>query len=501
MKSLHTRRLAADPRRRGMALLLSFLLLLVLVAIMHQLRLATATEARVSRNEVALTSMDLAIESVLLEMYERLLEDAEAASAGGAGGGGAAGAGAEAPPGSDPLEGSGEESEATDSRKDEWAQAYRRGAMTIGDIDLRILIQDEDSKINVLGMLTEDEEEAEKVFERVKRVLETFRADTDEELDRSQAENLARTMRDFLLQRRSWEDDLPVPDLVTNDEDDLDRGMILDLRDLVALEGFYPGLFRDYRTPEGVIVHSLASYLTCWSSMTTADRLAREGAEDPPEPESEPEPEPESESDGGEDSESGGPAEGEGDDEDAAGSDEAGVAVNLNTAPPVVLKALMDDRDVNPRFWDDVIEYRNLEEEVEDDEEEAEPIYDEFGEEIIDRQIFDTLDELGEVDGWLDLDVEMRTELERLLTLQSNVFTIFVTARRKTARSEFDPLQARNHDEARRLEDEQASLSRTVRSVVWRREAEDGWEIVPIVRWEVLDYSPYEVVDYPGEDR
>jgi len=40
-----------------------------------------------------------------------------------------------------------------------------------------------------------------------------------------------------------------------------------------------------------------------------------------------------------------------------------------------------------------------------------------------------------------------------------------------------------------------------VRSVVWRREAEDGWEIVPIVRWEVLDYSPYEVVDYPGEDR
>jgi hypothetical protein len=43
---------------------------------------------------------------------------------------------------------------------------------------------------------------------------------------------------------------------------------------------------------------------------------------------------------------------------------------------------------------------------------------------------------------------------------------------------------------------------RTVRCVVWRREgADDGVEIVPIVRWEVLDYFPFEVLDDPTERR
>ena len=39
-------------------------------------------------------------------------------------------------------------------------------------------------------------------------------------------------------------------------------------------------------------------------------------------------------------------------------------------APAAVLKSLLDDRDVSGRFWDDVIEYRNLEEEDEGGESE-----------------------------------------------------------------------------------------------------------------------------------
>jgi hypothetical protein len=37
--------------------------------------------------------------------------------------------------------------------------------------------------------------------------------------------------------------------------------------------------------------------------------------------------------------------------------------------------------------------------------------------------------------------------------------------------------------------------------VLWRRETEEGMQLVPLVRWEVLDYLPIEVLDYPDEDR
>ena len=54
----------ADPRRRGAALMLSFLVLIVLIVIVQQISYSAKTDARVSRNEETLIAMDQAIESV-----------------------------------------------------------------------------------------------------------------------------------------------------------------------------------------------------------------------------------------------------------------------------------------------------------------------------------------------------------------------------------------------------------------------------------------------------
>ena len=59
--------------RRGAALLLSLLVLLVIILLASQIKLLTARDAQVARNDVRMTQMDLAIESELPSVVEALL--------------------------------------------------------------------------------------------------------------------------------------------------------------------------------------------------------------------------------------------------------------------------------------------------------------------------------------------------------------------------------------------------------------------------------------------
>ena len=174
-------------------------------------------------------------------------------------------------------------------------------------------------------------------------------------------------------------------------------------------------------------------------------------------------------------------------------------AVNLNTAPAVVLKALMDERDVDPRFWDSLIEYRN--EETEDEtvgfEEDEDPILDEFGEEVVETKIFESLDQLTEFEEYDNIETGLRAELVQLIGTTSDVFSIYVTARIESGGGG-GFLSAQEQEER---EESGGDLTRTVRCTVWRRQVEDGWEVVPVERWEVLPYRPYEIKDFPDEDR
>ncbi|MAF64182.1 MAG: hypothetical protein CMJ84_00800 [Planctomycetes bacterium] len=505
--------------KRGTALLLSILVLFVVITIVFQISIGSMTDARIARNDVRLTTMDLAIESAVFDVLEQLRSDGEAAQDGAADPTDpAAGMGAAAASGGDPQAGMGGETDgepaASDSHEDEWGRPQRHD---INEVDMRILVQDEDSKVNVLNMLNADEEVADEAFQRVVRVLDLCREGTLEDINGRDAEDMAETMRDHMLERdRSL---LPRPELLTDDEENENLGLPLSLREFLTLMHFEERHFRDYRDEDGTPVHSIGSFLTVFSSPATLSSAptqsgspqaggagalsaasgevttataSGDGAMG---------------ADGGEGagaaaaaaSGAGGAGGGSGSESTPAS---AGFGVNLNTAPPAVLKALLDDRDVSSRFWDEVIEYRNLEEEDEyDEEEDDEPFYDEYGEEIIQRQVFDTLDELGELRGWEDQDVEVQEMIKDLLTTQSNVFSIYITARIETGVERFEE-QAMTASEAARMEEQSGgALVRTVRMIVWRRTGGEEIELLPIIPWEILDYVPLEVLDFPDEER
>lgn len=478
--------------RRGAALLLSVLVLFVLIAIVYQIRIGTLTDARVGQNDVGLSVIERAIESAKWDVYELLKVDGEESAAGGEEGaapGPTAGAG----------EGEGGESEApTDSSKDEWASVQRT---SINEIDLRILVEAENAKYNVLNILNEDEDEAEEAEQRIIRIIDLYREDTEADLSDRDGENMVREMKEYIMERNRG--DWPQPELLTHDPENENVFLPMSLRDFLVLESWQPHFFRCYRDENDRRVHSLDQFLTVWSSPGLASEVET-GAEGQAAPTPDPD-ESGEEGDGTDDSESTGEAgEGEAANNQGQGSgateSTGGYGVNLNLAPLAVLAGLFDDRDVRLRFWDDVLEYRNLDEEEEDGEEQdEEPLYDQFNEEIRDKRAFESLDELSEVNSWEDHDPETQSRIMALLETESDVFTIYITARREMSVNGNLSSFADPREKERLEEDPGGALVRTVRTVVWRKSGDDGVEIVPIIPWEVLDYRPFELEDYPDD--
>ena len=504
---LHPSLLRPAPERRGAALLLSFMVLMVLILILAQIKYSTDANDRVARNQETLLVMDQAIESALLQVMEDLKIDAESAAAGGAAGD-AGGAGL---PG-DAGDGSGGDSGPTDSKEDEWARAQRT---EINEIQLRILVQDEDSKFNLLSVLTENEDEAEKALDRLARVIEWARKGTSAEIDGSTARRMAEAMAEFM--RRRKDQALPRTELLSDDPEQEDLGLPLTLREFQSIDPeLFPGhLFTDYFDENERVVHSLGSFLTVWSSIGTVDEAsaaAENGGNGASNPGSGGSGQDGGGGDGGDSQDGGGNGDAAGDGSTGgnggatgnagAGGSSAdtppGWGINVNTAPGAVLHALMDERDLPYRFWDEVLLYRNeKDEEVEENEE---PLLDEYGEPILVKKYFHAVEDLGEVDGWENLEPIVQGELTSLLKVQSSVFSVFVTARKTTGQEEIDALSRR--DDIEREEANWQGLVRNVRAVLWRHTVGEGEvEVLSIVRWEVLDYVPLEVEDFPEAKR
>jgi hypothetical protein len=416
---------------------------------------------------------------------------------------------------------------------DEWGRPQRT---QIGDIDLRIYVQDEDSKYNLLALLTENEDEAQKAYDRLVRILDMCREGTEEDIEPGRAESMAEAIREHLRKRR--DSVVPRPKLVT-DLQELDQGEIglpLSLREFVVLDPFKESDFRDFRDEEDEVVHSIGSFLTVWTALETREAFegqlssaagAGSGAGATAETGGANEGNaPQDGAGSGGDLEGGGSAGdipsgggqsgpvdlagltqsgGQASGAQNAGAGAKGIAVNVNTAPVAVLKALFDDRDVPQRFWDEVVEYRNQEsEEAKKEREESgeDPPLDEFGKQILELQVFESLDKLSEMTGWENLEPLQQAEIQQLLATESSVFTIYVTARKRPSGEDADlSLYLDDPDEIRAREESGAYVTKTVCCTVWRRQGEDGPQIVPIQRWEVIDYVPFEVQDYPDEDR
>ncbi len=496
--------------------MMALLVLFVLLLIAFQLSISTGTDARVVRNEETIKAMDLSTESYLLQVYEDLRLDGEDAAAAGDAGNPLGGMGeAMAGLGGDTGGEGGEAEPPTDSRRDGWSRPVR--TEELNEVRLRVIVQDEDSKFNILSLLTEDEDESGKAFERLVRILEFSRKGTDAEIDGSQARQMAQVILEYMNRREDQY--LPRTELLSDDEDNEDWGLPLSLREFVAADSevFTADHFRDYRDEQGMPVHSLGNFLTVWTSLTTAENAPNAGAG------------------GGGVSGTGGSGTGgagttAGEGTDAGGRDSgtagdsttevpgstttetggstgstssgstSGVAVNLNTAPLAVLKGLLDDRDLPYNFWEDVLLYRNQPDEEEEQPEEE--VLDEYGEPVdVIYQIFESVDELAEIDGWTEIEPIIQGELQNLLTVQSNVFSIYVTARKLTGEQETEYELGGSRLAIEEEEERGEGIVRTVRSVVWRRQGSDGSiEIVPLQRWEVVDYVPILMKDFPEDD-
>ncbi|HIG11196.1 MAG: hypothetical protein ABGY71_08340 [bacterium] len=535
MKLLRPR--AAAPKRRGAALLLSILVLFVLIAIVMQISIGTMTDARVGRNDVGQTLINRAISSAQYDIFELLKNDAESSQEEG-GEDPAAGAMADATAGAMGAEGGAEEAAAVDSRRDEWAVRQRT---EINGIEVLIQIEAENSKYNILNMLNEDEEEAEDALQRVARIIDLYREGTEDDISQREAQEMAEAMKSHMTERHG--SGYAEPALLTFNEDRDKLFMPLSLRDFLVLEAFAEHDFRSYRDVNDARVHSLDQFLTVWSSPSlfgdsgassengSGQSGAGGGGGSAPSGGSSSGASSTTKSASGAggtedffnqalaDSESGGNSglgEGSSGDSGAAsgtgssglpGSGEEssssgpalGYGVNVNLAPPAVLKGLFDVRDVRPRFWDDVIEYRNLEEEQDFSEKQPEPTFDEFGDELIERQIFDSATELSDVRSWEDLDPLMQSAVMSLVEVESEVFTIYITGRRNTSVDDGADSAMTAEERARAEEEPGGALVRCVRVVVWRRSTDDGVEVLFIVPWEELDFTPFEVEDYPDE--
>ena len=440
--------------------MLSFLVLIILIMIVQQIKYSSDSEARITRNAETIAMMDQAIESVLLQAYEDLRSDGESSGEEGGDDAGGVPAGLGGDTG-------GESAGPSDSKEDAWAKAQRT---EMNGLQLRIFIQDEDSKFNILSIVHEDEQQADQAFEALVRVLEAFREGTASEVASSDARAMAEAMREFMLRRDDQYS--PRPDQSSYDDENPEMGMPQTLRDFSAIDPrlFPEHLFVDFRDEEDQFIHSISSFLTVFSSLNTISGSASQN-ESAPEGES-PQTEP-SAADG---------------------------RVNVNTAPPAVLNALMDQRDVPIDFWEDIVEYRN---EPQEDDEDVDPDdipLDEFGEEQVNLQFFESFEGLAEMQDWEGMDPEVQEELSGLLKVDSSVFSIYVTARKLTGRENID---ARGRPEdVERQEEESAGLVRTIRSVVWRKTNDNGEAvIIPILRWEALNYVPHQVYDFPDDRR
>ncbi|MBK7875798.1 MAG: general secretion pathway protein GspK [Planctomycetes bacterium] len=365
---------------RGAALLMSLLVLLVLAALAFQISVTATTDARTARNDVNLTTMDLACESALLQMFDTLAADGESGGGDAAGAAGAAGAGAGAGA-SDPQAGGAnpagaaggqEQEQAVDSRRDEWASPQRT---EINEIKLRIFVQDEDSKYNVLNLLNPDEKESEAAFNRIARILDLCREGTTADIDERVAQDMTRAMLDYMVKRKT--SSFPRPKLLTDVEKDDDRSFPLTLREFAVLKPFDETLFRDFRDEDGKVVHSIETFLTVWSSLETVAEMqssqsssagaAAGGSGAAGSSGSKSSSSSSSSSSGDKSGTTGGGSTSSGASGGGAGataggsgtvrdkSETNGYAVNVNTAPAAVLKGLFDDRELPPRYWDEVI--------------------------------------------------------------------------------------------------------------------------------------------------
>ena len=373
----------------------------------------------------------------------------------------------------------------TDSLVDCWARSGEITMAFSSDVEIRVLIRDEDAKLNILSILSTNDEFAEANRERLARLIDLYREGSRADVSFGKGKEIVASLEDWMRGDRDAQA-FPTPFTKTGkgdpDPDKLEEKPLcfpLTMDELVMCPDITSEILYGY-TEEDVRYPGLIEYITVYSNLildTPEDDENEEKEEDPfASDDGGDEEEPPSDSGEGDESE-------DGEDIDAEQVETNNGLINVNTAPLPVLKALLGHSEISYSILDQVGEFREkaieaYNESLEDDyglgsdsqsgddkegddkegDEDNEDNEEESSEEDDEEEdfVFTDPDEvLGRVEEFFNTDFqiedEARAEFGSLLTVTSNIFTIYATVKSM-----------------------EGKVSQDYRAVVWRRGAETG---------------------------
>lgn len=518
---------------RGVALLMTLFIVLIVAAVILQLALTTTADFAVSVNESVVARVEAAADTAFVDARKALLDDAQQSQDSGGGPGSAMAGGGSPIPGAGGGDPSQQQADNSDSLNDPWAKDQET---SVNDIQVRVHIEDENRKFNVLTLVSKDQEFARASRERLVRIIDYLREfnGTERDIDSGSAETIVANIVQWLEGNRKG---FERPTLHSNAPDSTVTLMVT-LDELLAVEGIDEELLYDQRV-NGVDYPGLESVLTIYTSLEAGPLKTNENSNSNPTADgSAPGTTPgdsasSNQTPGG--SGSGNPAGGnsgsqqnapaeKGKDPSTEPGKSLGVKININTAPPSVLRALAPSFDIPTDVWDAVIRYRNQldEEKLKQSKENGDYLGDELpagvdpATKIVDKtafptgegapatHIFSTLEDLNKVEEWKNLGNETaKKEVLKLLTTESDVFSIYIAARPTSGvgatRSQgvdafgFATTTPGSNDP----DDMPGGIVRRIRQVVWRRKGTSETVLLPVVVREERWVRKVSVNDFP----
>ena len=497
----------SPPTRRrrseqGASLLLVMLVLFVLLVVIYQVFFTSQVELDRAAHAVTATRMRYLAEACDIQARSVLLMDLEDATTSDEGGdtGGDAAAGLGGLGGGGGGDGGGSSADvvaSTDSLLDEWKNPAALAPALGEGLTLHVEVIDEDSKLNLLALWTEDEEQRKEWRDIFERLLDKAFEGTSLDISSFDTADILDGLDGWVTgDRRDVFDRRDPPKLKRTDAQDeeaseVDTDVIeteevnfpMTLGELLMIEGIRAEHLHGF-IEDDVFYPGLDEYLTVWSHL--------ELKKPPPE----------------EDEFAGSPlaaasasAASGGDGGDEAGGDSTletatttnNGQVNCNTAPLMVLRALAPD-DIPTAFLEQVVEFRDKirtlqgeldslagddtwgngsqEEEAQDDGEldEDDPAYYVFQEP---SEVFSKIEDQWDLSVFTD--ESEKDKFTSRLGVTSEVFTIKIMI--------LDPRSGRRG---------------SYRTVVWRVDDEERPRIVQLVPLEEY-YDPRRTEDLPEE--
>lgn len=520
-------------RERGVALLLTLFVVLIVATVILQLAVTTGAEYTVSANQMVVAKVDSALDVALVDARKALIDDAQQSQDGSGQGGGPGASMAGMPGGAQGMPGTGEEEkDDADTLNDPWSHDQETN---IADVQIRVHVEDENRKFNILSIVSKDQDYARASRERLVRIIDMVREfnGSERDVDSATAEVLVANIQRWLDGERR---DMKRPNLHSNKADS-PVTLPLSLDELLLVEGVTEDLFYDQKHL-GVAYSGLESVLTIWTSVEAGEVKKKD----------EPEPAPGSPNDpnnpananagagatpGGSNTSnntSGSQTPGAADtaqqpkDPAVTAGKSAGVKININTAPPCVLRALAPTFDIPTDVWDAIIRYRNKldEEKMKKAQEAGEyfggdlpPGVDSAtmmvdrssmgpGEQGLTTQYFKTLEDLEKVEEWKNCsNGNAKKDVLKLLTTKSDVFSIYITARpteglgapKQTSVDGFG--FTTTTPGSTDADDMPGGIVKRMRQIVWRRAGQEETVLLPLVVREERQHRKFNVAEFP----